>query len=292
MKKNKKAPAPAMEHEATPAPEQEVTTNEQEVTPTTEQALEVVTVKDMGTFTFKSAKLAEYSRQIANLGSEIASKNIEIAKILGHVLTEKCYEDDGFKSVADYAEQVFGIKKQSAYQMANVGAKFYNAESEIAKKVSSLLPPSNLAELVNMAEEDIQKEIESGKISEFSTQKELRELAKTHKEPKKTTVEPLYQGSIKFVVGTTVTVRTFERFTIDTILSNVARDNGFEISDFKPHGKDKKVAVTESGDVFVVTYEKYVAPKADEKPKKSTKFTVEELMAMLAETQAEQEAQE
>ena len=275
--KNKKAPAP---------------TTEQEATPTTEQALEVVTVKDMGTFTFKSAKLADYSRKIASLGSEIATKNIEIAKVLGHVLTEKCYEEDGFKSVADYAEQVFGIKKQSAYQMANVGAKFYNAESETAKKVSELLPPSNLAEIVNMTDEDIAKEIDSGNISETSTQKELREVAKGYKEPKKATVEPLYQGSIKFVVGSTVTVRPFERFTLDTILSNVARDNGFEISDFKSHDKDKKVAVTESGDVFVVTYEKYVAPKADEKPKKSHKFTVDELMAMLAEAKAEQEAEE
>lgn len=283
MKKNMKAPAPTTEQEVTP-------TTEQEATPTTEQALEVVTVKDMGTFSFKSTKLAEYSRQIASLGSEIASKNIEIAKILGHVLSEKCYEEDGFKSVSDYAEQVFGIKKQSAYQMANVGAKFYNTESETAKKVSALLPPSNLAELVNMSEDDIKKEIEAGNISETSTQKELREVAKGYKEPKKVSVEPLYQGTIKFVVGSTVTVRPFERFTIDTILRNVARDHGFEVSEFKSHGKDKKVAVTESGDVFVVTYEKYVAPKVEEKPKKSNKFTVEELMAMLAEAQAEQEA--
>lgn len=266
-------------------------TTEQEATPTTEQALEVVTVKDMGTFSFKSAKLAAYSRQIASLGSEIASKNIEIAKILGHVLTEKCYEEDGFKSVADYAEQVFGIKKQSAYQMANVGAKFYNSDSETAKKVAAILPPSNLAELVNMTEEDIEKEVTSGNISENSTQKELREVAKAHKEPKKATVEPLYQGTIKFVVGSTVTVRQFERFTIDTILQNVARDHGFEVSYFKPHGKDKKVAVTDSGDMFMVTYEKYVAPKKEDKPKQSKKFTVEELMAMLAEAQAEQEAE-
>lgn len=276
MKKNMKAPAP---------------TTEQEATPTTEQSLEVVTVKDMGTFSFKSAKLAAYSRQIANLGSEIASKNIEISKILGHVLTEKCYEEDGFKSVADYAEQVFGIKKQSAYQMANVGAKFYNADSETAKKVSAILPPSNLAELVNMTEEDIEKEITTGNISEASTQKELREVAKAYKEPKKATVEPLYQGSIKFVIGSTVTVRPFERFTIDTILQNVARDHGFEVSDFKPHGKDRKVAVTESGDMFMVTYEKYVEVKKEDKPKQSKKFTVEELMAMLAEAQAEQESE-
>lgn len=283
MKKNMKAPAPT-EQEATP-------TTEQEAIPTTEQALEVVTVKDMGTFSFKSAKLAAYSRQIANLGSEIASKNIEIAKILGHVLTEKCYEEDGFKSVADYAEQVFGIKKQSAYQMANVGAKFYNSDSETAKKVSAILPPSNLAEIVNMTEDDIEKEITSGNISEDSTQKELREVAKGYKEPKKVSVEPLYQGTIKFVVGSTVTVRTFERFTIDTILRNVARDHGFEISEFKSHGKDRKVAVTESGDMFMVTYDKYVAPKKEDKPKQGKKFTVEELIAMLAEAKAEQEAE-
>ena len=93
------------------------------------------------------------------------------------------------------------------------------------------------------------------------------------------------------MVGSTVTVRPFERFTIDTILQNVARDHGFEVSDFKSHGKDRKVAVTESGDMFMVTYEKYVAPEKEAKPKKGSKFTVEELMAMLAEAKADQEAE-
>ena len=284
MKRTNKAPELGNE-----APVQETTqeATTQETTVKTEIAPVITSV---GAFSFKNRALAGYSRRIAELGADISAKNVEIAKILGHVLDEKCYVEDGYKSVAEYAEEVFGIKKQSAYQMANVGSKFFNSEDETAKKVSALVSPSNLAELQNVPMEEIKKAIDSGAISESSTQKSLRDFAKSTKEPK-ITVETLYSGSVKSVIGSTVKNEPFAKVVLDSQLESVASGFGFSKELWKPYGKNSKVAITESGDIFVVTFEKYVEPKPVKVSKPVSggkKFTVDELMAMLEEAKAEE----
>lgn len=142
-------------------------------------------------FSFKSAQLNAYSKQIAELGEKVASANVELARILGKVSDEGCYKLDGFKSVAEYAEKTFGIKRSNAYQLAKVGSRFINASSDTAKKVSAMLPVSCLAEIAGMTDEEIQTGIDNGVIETKSTQKDLREVAKGVKESKdtKTTVE-------------------------------------------------------------------------------------------------------
>ena len=288
MKHTNKAPELGNE-----TPAQETANQETPVTETTEapaKAEIAPVITSVGAFSFKNRALAGYSRRIAELGADISAKNVEIAKILGHVLDEKCYVEDGFKSVAEYAEEVFGIKKQSAYQMANVGARFFNSEDETAKKVSALVPPSNLAELQNVPMEEIKKALDSGIISESSTQKSLREFAKSTKEPK-ITVETMYSGSVKSVIGSTVKNEPFAKVVLDSQLESVASGFGFSKELWKPYGKNSKVAITESGDIFVVTFEKYVEPKPAKVSKPVSggkKFTVDELMAMLEEAKAEE----
>lgn len=288
MKHTNKAPELGNE-----TPVQEITTKETPVqeanqeTPVKAEIAPIIT--SVGAFSFKNRALAGYSRRIAELGADISAKNVEIAKILGHVLDEKCYVEDGYKSVAEYAEEVFGIKKQSAYQMANVGAKFFNSEDETAKKVSALVSPSNLAELQNVPMEEIKKALDAGTISESSTQKSLRDFAKSTKEPK-ITVETLYSGSVKSVIGSTVKNMPFQKVVLDSKLQSVAVVFGFSKELWKPYGKNSKVAITESGDIFVVTFEKYVEPKPVKVSKPVSggkKFTVDELMAMLEEAKAE-----
>ena len=136
--------------------------------------------------------------------------------------------------------------------------------------------------------EEIKKALDSGAISESSTQKSLRDFAKSTKEPK-ITVETLYSGSTKAVTGSTVRNEPFEKVVLDSHLESVASGFGFSKELWKPYGKNSKVAITESGDIFVVTFEKYVEPKPAKVSKPVSggkKFTVDELMAMLAEAQA------
>ena len=285
MKRTNKAPELGNETSITETPVTE--------TPATEATVKAEiapVITSVGAFNFKNRALAGYSRRIAELGADISAKNVEIAKILGHVLDEKCYVEDGYKSVAEYAEEVFGIKKQSAYQMANVGSRFFNSEDETAKRVTNIFPTSNLAELQNVPMEEIKKALDSGRISEGSSQKALRDFAKSTKEPK-ITVETLYSGYTKSVTGSTVSNEPFEKVVLDSHLESVASGFGFSKELWKPYGKNSKVAITESGDIFVVTFEKYVEPKPTKVAKPvggGKKFTVEELMAMLEEAKAEE----
>lgn len=138
------------------------------------------------TFSFKNAELNKFSENIAKIAIDSVSRNIELAKIFGRILETECYKDDGFSSVADFAEKTFGIKKASAYQLANVGRRFFNSDSETADKVVRLLngKTGNLAELVNMTDEQIEEAIASEKLTADSTQKDLREVASSVKPAK------------------------------------------------------------------------------------------------------------
>ena len=249
--------------------------------------LQNITTNSPATFNFKSAALNAYSRQIAEIGATMASKNIEIAKILGKIMTEEAYKEDGFQSVQDYAEQTFGIKKSSAYQLANVGRRFYNTEDPTAKHVAAMIPPANLAELKNMTNDEIQAEIDAGNITPETTQKQLREIAAKHKDVKPATVVKTYDGAIKFVIGTSVTIKPFNNWSLDDILDQTARANGFSREAFKSYGPDMKIAVSAAGDVFLVSYSRHVTPKqAHDKAAKNGKvktFTAEEVEAMIAE---------
>lgn len=137
-------------------------------------------------FSFKNADLNKFSENIAKIAIDSVSRNIELAKIFGRILETECYKEDGFSSVADFAEKTFGIKKASAYQLANVGRRFFNSDSETAGKVVNLLggKTGNLAELVNMTDEQLEDAIASEKLSADSTQKDLREVANSVKPAK------------------------------------------------------------------------------------------------------------
>ena len=254
-----------------------------------------ITTNSPATFNFKSAALNAYSRQIADIGATMASKNIEIAKILGKIMTEEAYKEDGFQSVQDYAEQTFGIKKSSAYQLANVGRRFYNSDDATAKHVAAMIPPANLAELKNMTNEDIEKEIKAGNITPETTQKQLRDVAAKYKDVKEATVVKTYDGAIKFVIGTSVTIKPFNNWSLDDILDQTSKANGFSREAFKSYGPDMKVAVSAAGDVFLVSYSKHVTPKQEHakaaKNGKVKTFTAEEVERMIAEAIAKQAEQ-
>lgn len=133
--------------------------------------------------TLTDARLIEATQKIANIYTNAAryanDKNREISKILGTVATEKSYEADGFKSVAEYANKLFGINRQNAYALANAG-KVYNDST--APEVLHQLPPSKLAEIASLPEEIILIGLASGNISVNKTQKELREFARANKQ--------------------------------------------------------------------------------------------------------------
>lgn len=106
-------------------------------------------------------------------------KNRTLASILADVKVKELYKDDGFSSVADYAESVFGIKRANAYTLAAAG-EVYN-DKQVSENVRSL-SPSKLFEVINVPREELEKDMADGVITSTTTQKDLREYAAKKKE--------------------------------------------------------------------------------------------------------------
>lgn len=245
--------------------------------------------KQPTSFSFKSAALNEASERIAHIARDMSESRVELAKVLGNVLSTECYKEDGFKSVADYAEQTFGIKRALAYQLAKVGRRFYLNESETAQAAAAMLPFSNLAEIAKMDDNDIAAAMESGDISADSTQVELRELAKRD-EPLVGNVMPTYDFYTSLNTPAQITNKTIEevqeayKATSNTSAGSLkftfnekeytARRIIFEFVDDTPH----MIAL------YAVKVQK---PKVKSKGKKRV-YTQEEVEALLAQIRAEQ----
>lgn len=231
-------------------------------------------------FNFKSAELNRAAESIAAIATNAKNANIELAKVLGHVKETKCYEDDGFKSVAEFAEQTFGIKKATAYQLANVGQRFYNSENETAQLAAQMFSPANLAEIAKMTDDEIAAEIENGMDAE-TTQDELREIARNHKPATVKAAEKLVNIS-----GTEYHIKTpAKSITADGVKESefiAARgENSLKAKIKTPGGETVNIILADDGSVTVYTATKVETPKKSKTADR--KFTKEELLAMLAE---------
>ena len=150
-------------------------------------------------FSFKDAKLNELSgkisAQIADMNALVADAreraeriNSALAPLFGEVMVSKCYEKDGFKSVADYAEVTFGIGRSMAYLLARVGRDFYNDDNVYTKTARDALTVSRLDAMGNVDRVALAKAIEDGEITPVTSLDDCRAFGASHrkagKEPK------------------------------------------------------------------------------------------------------------
>lgn len=148
---------------------------------------------------FKNAELAQATKELEAINlkgaklfnstkEQVNALNIEKAKVYGRILDTACYKEDGFKSLQEYAEKVFGDKKASAYSLATVGNRFLNKElPEAIKPVINAIVDNgvfNASELASMTNEQLEDAIKSEKLSVNGTQKQFRELATSVKPAK------------------------------------------------------------------------------------------------------------
>ena len=77
--------------------------------------------------TFTDERLAAHTRTVGAMAVTARNALAAIACTLAAVDAEKCYEADGFASVADYAKRVFGMNKTNAYAMVRVGRDYLSA---------------------------------------------------------------------------------------------------------------------------------------------------------------------
>lgn len=266
-----------------------------EVEATTPVAIAVSIPSAPVAFTFKNEKLNAYSLEISAIRDEMGNVNVKLARVLGRVKTEKCYEDDGFKSVAEYAEATFNIKRSMSYQLAAVGERFYNAETETAKKVAALLTPSNLSEIVKLSDDEISAQLENGAISENSTQSSLREVAAHVKKagsPENPKVLQQFVVDVTIYGVSTIEHRHFDKIVKEALLPQIS--TGIPISKTFVKMIDKgderckgvEVMLFPDGTMAKIEYEKYFTPvelsRAGHKNGPVKTYTRAELEAMLA----------
>lgn len=248
------------------------------------------TVKAPASFTFKNKKLNEISIRIAKIGDDMGKKNMELAKLLGTVKRDELFKDDGFKSVAEYADTTFGIQKSLAYQLAKVGERFYLSDNATAKTVSGMLPPSNLAELVGMKDEDIQKALDSKEITPTTTQKTLRSVAAGVKHSKPKVLEA-YAVDVEIIRASGIDRLHLDKSALPDALDEIGKRvklGEFIEKQFIREGKYEgayhkgvKVILCEDGELVRLTYG--IPNPVKKTEAKKPKFTRAQLLKMLAE---------
>ena len=150
-------------------------------------------------FSFKDAKLNELSGkislQIAEMNSLVMDAreraeriNSALAPLFGEVLSTKCYEKDGFKSVAEYADTTFGIKRSMSYLLARVGRDFYNEDTEETRKARETLTVSRIDAMGDVDRVALANAIDNGEITSETSLDDCRAFGAAHrrkgKEPK------------------------------------------------------------------------------------------------------------
>lgn len=128
-------------------------------------------------------KLKSYTDQIYKQGLNIKKSFNRIAVILSKIEESKCYEQDGFESVQDYADKILGWKKATTYQMLRIGRDYIDGKTfetvlphgendYSTSQIQMLLPLKSVDKAIELASENI--------INPDMTVKEIREIVKSY----------------------------------------------------------------------------------------------------------------
>lgn len=249
-------------------------------------------------FSFKNAKLNEISAKIAEQSNAMNSVynaakegaeavNKALAPLFGELLKTKCFKDDGFKSVADYAEKTFGMSKSMAYMLARVGEKFYSDNSDVTVKARDTLSTSKLAELTNTDRVAIAKAIDAGELSSGSSLVACRDFATAHKKPGKERVLPTFNlyamsGDKKNLFAENVTKD--ELPGLATEYSGLPFYTSIKIDGDKSSAAQHFIMFSATGVCAMFEYRPYVKSSKD----KGKRPSIAELLAQLTDEEREQ----
>lgn len=131
-----------------------------------------------------------------------------LAIALHKVDSEKLYEEDGYKSTADFAEKVLGLKKSSVSTLISTAKRFSkNGEMSTPKGLEGQTA-YNLYYLKDATDKQIEDAVKAGELSPSSSQKDIKEWADAHISKdvnKDSPIKPLNMFKVFFRNGNTVT---------------------------------------------------------------------------------------
>lgn len=126
-------------------------------------------------------KLQKATADIKQLETASNRNLFKIALLLQTIEENKLYEDDGFKSTADYGQQVLGYKKSSVSTMVRVAQRFIDertGETVFIHQPGNDYSMFQLTELLTLSDESIGDLLASGELYVGMTQSAIRQLVK------------------------------------------------------------------------------------------------------------------
>lgn len=124
--------------------------------------------------------LKDYTTKIKRCGDNIKKNYIKIAHLLSEVDSKECYLEDGFESVIDYAGQVLGIQKTTAYNMLKIGKEYVaeNGERTILTEKGEDYSVSQIQALLPLGVEKVKEINEDGTITPEMSVRQIKNLVK------------------------------------------------------------------------------------------------------------------
>lgn len=122
--------------------------------------------------TFKNERLNALTAEMAQNAAAAVNNVKAICSTLAVIEANQLYKDDGFKSLAEYAETI-GLDKSRAHKMENAG-RLINSEREKIKELAAGMDWSKLTILSSAGEDAIEAGIDAEEITPDMTQDAVR----------------------------------------------------------------------------------------------------------------------
>lgn len=124
--------------------------------------------------------LKDYTTKIKKCGDNIRKNYIKIAHLLFEVESKECYLEDGFESTIDYASQVLGIQKTTAYNMLKIGKEYVaeNGERTILTDTGADYSVSQIQALLPLGVEKVKEINDEGVITPDMSVRQIKTIVK------------------------------------------------------------------------------------------------------------------
>lgn len=133
--------------------------------------------------TFKNAKLNEATRTLATIYARQEKDKKDVCVLLYNLEKDKAYKEDGFKSLAEFAEKI-GLDKSLAHKYENAGRLYANENKEI-REFAEKTDYSKLAILASADPVKVNKAITDGTLKSDMTQEGVKAWKESVSEKKR-----------------------------------------------------------------------------------------------------------
>lgn len=151
-----------------------------------------IIVKNYDTKEIKNARLRKATENINKIGTELRKNYFKVAAIIARVESDKAFEEDGFRSVHEWTETCFGIKRSVSYSLLRIGkeetmevlderGRVIDYTSKTHDKDGNGFTVTQLERMASLDAEVKEELISNGSISADMTCREIMDVVKANK---------------------------------------------------------------------------------------------------------------